>query len=138
MYRLDICAIPKTKKILFQIQDIQNFHREQHERSAGREPREYQTKRVVLSNDGVNESKSTNASLNVYAVQFMGCRAVYPVRISKTEQGQEKPPQSHLLQGVIDDFKEAGIEIVHISADAPKRSEIRFVMVHQSNLILYF
>ena len=36
-----------------------------------------------LSCDGVAESITSNTTLNVWCVRFVGCRTYYPLRISK-------------------------------------------------------
>lgn len=87
-----------------------------------------QFKYVVLSNDGVQESRSTGISLNVYSMMFIGCNLVFPLTISKAENVSPKcipRTQDELLTPILDQFREAGLVIKHVSADAPKRAELR-------------
>jgi hypothetical protein len=37
----------------------------------------YQLKDIILSSDGVAESKSSSTSLKVYSIRFEGCRQPY-------------------------------------------------------------
>jgi hypothetical protein len=104
---------------------------------------------VILSNDGVQECRSSFRSLNVVALRFMGCDLVYPITISRPELGEadEKKKKGKkkerevevnkkrmkrfklsnyvLLSPILRQLLEESLYLDHVSADAPKRAELR-------------
>ena len=65
------------------LQDIVEIHRKLH--PSKKLPKKLN---MVLTNDGVAESNSSNRSLNAWSVRFHGCEYVYPFRVSKADKGK--------------------------------------------------
>ena len=111
----------------FQVKDVIKIHRELHGDNDG----ENWEHKIILSLDGVSESKSSNISLDVYSIKFKGCREVYPIKIIRPinkypvdQQGQF----SYVLRDLLDN----DLEIMFVVADNPKRSFLRFAMQHSA------
>lgn len=49
-----------------------------------------QSRTIVLSSDGVRESRSSNTELTVWSLRFLGCRHIYPLVIAKNVPGETK------------------------------------------------
>ena len=72
--------------------------------------KEVQTAKIVFSNDGIQECKSTSISLDVFAIRFEGCRQVYSPGILRIKEAGKKLAKSEefkyfALQKVLDDFE---------------------------------
>lgn len=65
------------------LQDVVDIHRELH-------PNKHLPDKLdmILTNDGVAETKSSTRSLNAWSVRFLGCEYVYPLRVSKADKGK--------------------------------------------------
>lgn len=71
--------------------------------------------------DGVQESRSSNASLETYCVKFKDCKNIYPLRIIRPNE-KYKFNAKEQLSSVISDINSAGM-IIHTGVcDNPKRS----------------
>ena len=86
---------------------------------------------VQLSVDGVAESKSTTISLDVYSLQFKGCKDIYPVRIIRPINKQYLDNQDQ-LRSVLNDVVRNGLQIEAMVADNPKRAFLRFSLQFSS------
>ena len=81
-------------------------------------------KHVILSLDGVSETKSTTTNLDVYSLKFRGCRDVYPVKIIRQINKYKIDLQTE-FGNVLDRISEQNLEIDFIVADNPKRAFLR-------------
>lgn len=72
-----------------------------------------------LSLDGVQESKSSSISADVYSVSFQGCRTVYPIRIIRPINKFKIDEQKH-LRIVIEDIRNSNCSIRTATFDNPK------------------
>ena len=74
--------------------------------------------------DGVSESRSTSISLDVYSIKFLGCKAIYPVKIIRPIN---KFPIDHQeqLSTVLESLSENNLQLQHVVADNLKRAIIR-------------
>ena len=86
---------------------------------------------VSLSLDGVQECKSTNASIDIYCVKFKQCRNIYPVRLIKRFNGYKYNEQEE-LQHVVSDINENEIDLETAVLDNPKRSVAKNVKSHSA------
>lgn len=84
-----------------------------------------------LSLDGIQESKSSGSSLDVYSISFNKCRTVYPIRIIKTMNKYKIDEQLH-LEKVISDINTNRCIICNGIFDNPKRSTVRFALGHSA------
>ena len=90
-----------------------------------------QEKKVLLSLDGVSESKSTSVSMDVFSTKFKSCRAIYPNRIVRP-LGRVKKNNSDEMKILLDLMEKNAIEIAKIIADNPKRSILRCSLSHSA------
>lgn len=81
-------------------------------------------KHIMLSLDGVSESKSTTTSLDVYTLKFRGCRDIYPIKIIR-EINKYKIDGMEQLSKVLEAVLDQDLEIDCLVADNPKRSFLR-------------
>lgn len=84
--------------------------------------------KVVLSVDGVAETKSSRRSLEVVSLQFSGCREVYPCFILRPEVDQKKHSKDAFdayLSVFLDELVQEGLELDKAVADAPERANLR-------------
>jgi hypothetical protein len=65
----------------------------------GDHPRE-----VSIWTDGIRESNTRNIGLNVYALRFKGCKAIFPFSCSKTYEN-ESLDNDIILQKIVHDLK---------------------------------
>ena len=77
-----------------------------------------------MSLDGIQESKSSSLSADVFSVSFSKCRVVYPVRIIRPIN-KFKVDEQVQIKAVIDDINENGCIIETAIGDNPKRSNFR-------------
>ena len=86
-------------------------------------------KRIMLSVDGVSESKSTTTTLLVYSIKFRGCRDVYPIKIVRPLNKFKIDNQKEFCN-VLDDINEEMLDLEVVVADNPMRSFVRNSMHH--------
>ena len=84
-----------------------------------------------LSLDGVQESKSSSVSLDVYCVSFKKCKQVYPVQIIRPNNKYKVDEQMY-LKAIIDDINANHCLIHSAIFDNPKRSFVRCALCHGS------
>lgn len=90
-------------------------------------------KKVVMSIDGVNETKSSNRSLEIVSIQFDGCREVYPCLIFRPEPNQKKsmkPEIEAYICHFLDKLLDADIHLDKVVLDAPERASFRKQKLH--------
>ena len=103
------------------MEDIARIHRENN----------HNEDRVILSLDGVSESKSTSTSLDVYSIKFKGCREIYPVKIIRPLNKNTIDLEYH-FSSVLSDLLARNMELLFLVADNPKRSFMRYSMQHSA------
>ena len=88
---------------------------------------------VVMSIDGVAETKSTSRSLEVMSLKFEGCKEVYPCLISRPEVFQKKRMKDRFegyISNFIEEMKSAGMVLQKLVLDAPERATCRKQKMH--------
>lgn len=104
----------------FQVEDIIRIHGENCESHFnGDEPKE-----VLLSLDGVSESKSTSILLDVYSLKFVHCRDIFPIKIVRP-LAKNSVDQQKQLSLVLSAVLRNNLVIRDFVADNPKRSFLR-------------
>ena len=86
---------------------------------------------IQLSLDGVQESKSSTASLDTYSVKFEGCRNIYPIRLIRPCD-KFKYDEQEQLQKVLQDINENDLIIDCAVLDNLKRSTARCAKNHSA------
>lgn len=76
---------------------------------------------INLSLDGVQESKSSNVSIDIYSLTFKDCQTVFPIRLIRPVNNY-KPDNLYHLQEVLNDINLNSLKINSIICDNPKRS----------------
>ena len=109
----------------FQIDDISRIHR-------NNSPNHFQRQetKVIMSLDGVSETKSTSTSLDVYSIKFEGCRDIFPVKIVrpiKKDSVDHKAQFASVLDSILLHYI-----LAVIVGDNPKRAFFRDSMQHSS------
>ena len=125
---------PVMVRTYFKIEDIIRVATSLH-RPASKHP-EFDPTRIVLSFDGVPESKSGSVvtSLDVVSVRFRGCRSIYPIVVLKvTDKLYHKTPEE-VLGPIVDEILSLGLQLEFFIADAPARAFIRCQKQHSGNL----
>ena len=84
-----------------------------------------------MSLDGVQESKSSTASIDVYSIKFNGCRNIYPIRLVRT-CGRFKYNEQEELRKVLEDINNNGVIIDCAVFDNLKRSTCRCAKNHSA------
>ena len=84
---------------------------------------------VIFSLDGVQEANSSNTSMDVFCLKFKNCRNVYPLRLIRPND-KFKYDEQQEIESVINDIKEADIDIDTAVFDKPKRSVVKNVKSH--------
>ena len=87
--------------------------------------------KTQLSVDGICEAKSSTVSLDVYSCKFRNCRSIYPVRIIRPIKKGYIDNQEQLRK-FINDLAANSTEIDFISADNPKRSNMKQCLCHSA------
>ena len=82
---------------------------------------------INLSLDGVQESRSSNISNDVYSMTFKNCQKVFPIRLIRPINKYKVDSQYHLQQ-VLNDININSIKIHSIIGDKPKRSFLKMFM----------
>lgn len=86
---------------------------------------------VKLSLDGVQESKSSNVTSDVFSVSFNNCRNVYPIRLIRPINKYKFDDQEQIRE-VVRDLNENAIKIETCVFDNPKRSRVKNVKSHSA------
>ena len=73
--------------------------------------------------------KSTTTSLDVYSVNFLGCRTIYPIKIVRPLH-KYRPDNRKYLQQVLEDLQRNNCHISEFICDNPKRAIIRDSVSH--------
>ena len=79
---------------------------------------------MTLSLDGVQASKSSSASLDIYCINFKSCRSVYPIKLIKPND-KFKYEEQEELANVVNDLNESPLVIDTGVFDNPKRSFVK-------------
>ena len=87
------------------------------------------TNEINLSLDGVQESKSSSISTDVYSCTFKNCRNVFPLRLIRPINRYKFDGQDQLRQ-VLEDLSASGTLIHNIVCDNPKRCFLKMIMSH--------
>ena len=82
-----------------------------------------------LSLDGIQESKSSSLSVDVYTVSFKNCRTVYPLKIIRPINKYKMDDQL-ILKQVLDDINLNECILRTVVCDNPKRCMIRCSLGH--------
>ena len=86
---------------------------------------------VMISLDGVSETKSTTTSLDVYSSKLRNCRSKYPHRIVRPLQ-KFKVDNGHEFSTFLNDLISNDCEVTDFVGDNPKRSFARESLNHAS------
>ena len=86
---------------------------------------------MKLSFDGVQESKSSVITTDVFAVSFDKCQKVYPLRLIRP-MNKFKYDVQEQIKNVVHDINNNFIQIICCVCDNPKRSEMRFALCHSA------
>ena len=121
---------PVLVRTYFRIKDVLNVAKELHmplENSP-----EFDCARIVLSYDGVPESKTSgvNSSLSIVCLRFHGCRTIYPIVLIKVTDKTYKSTASEVFQPVISEVNQLGLTVECLVADAPARAFARCQKTH--------
>lgn len=110
---------------IFQLDDVIEAHSEVC-------PNFDEPRLLQLSLDGVQESRSSSNSLDVYSIKFKNCRNVYPLTIVRPIN---KFPIDYkpLLKAILDQFHDENCILWLLIADNPKRAILREALNHASN-----
>lgn len=79
---------------------------------------------IVISLDGVAETKSTDISLDVYSMKFKGCKDIFPIKIIRPLNKYAIDNQEQFSY-VLESVAENNLEIESVIADNLKRAFIR-------------
>ena len=85
-----------------------------------------------LSLDGVQESKSSSVSIDIYTVSFKNCKNIYPLKIIRPTN-KYKVEEQKQLKSIIDDIYSNNCVICSAIFDNPKRSFVRCALCHGSS-----
>ena len=86
---------------------------------------------INLSLDGVQESKSSNTSIDVYSCTFKGCQTVFPLRLIRPVNRFKYDSQYHFNE-VLKDLIDNSTRLNNMICDNPKRAFIRFALGHMA------
>ena len=84
---------------------------------------------IQLSLDGVQECKSSTASLDIFSVKFNGCRNIYPIRVIRTCE-RFKYDEQEQLKEVLQEINDNDIIIDCAVFDNLKRATCRCAKNH--------
>lgn len=84
---------------------------------------------VDISIDGVQESNSSNVSMDVYSIKFKNCRNIYPIKIIKPFNRFKYNEQEEIAK-VVADLNENNVDIDTAVFDNLKRSVAKNVKSH--------
>lgn len=88
-------------------------------------------KEVQLSFDGVQESKSSSVTNDIFSVSFPTCKKVYPIRIIRPANKFKYDVQEQIKK-VIDNINECECDLSEFVLDKLKRSTVKCVLGHSS------
>lgn len=91
-------------------------------------PRHERPTHVILSVDGVAETKSSRRSLEVVSLQFVGCKEVYPCLILRPEVDQKKESKDAFdayFAVFLEELSDEGLQVDKAVGDAPERANLR-------------
>lgn len=91
-------------------------------------PHHEQPREVIISVDGVAETKSSRRSLEVVSLQFSGCKEVYPCLIMRPEVDQKRNSKDAFDAYFSVFLGELEAEMIHLDkavGDAPERANLR-------------
>ena len=94
-------------------------------------PQHSPTPSLDFSLDGVQESKSSNVSLDIYSIKFKGCKAIYPMKIIKP-YNRYKYEEQEEIYNFISDLNNNRITIDAAIMDNLKRAIVKCVKNHAS------
>ena len=86
-----------------------------------------ETEVIKMSMDGVQESKSSSVSNDVFSISFHGCNKVYPIRLIRPINRFKYDVQSH-IKAVIDEINEQNFKLSKLILDNPKRADFKCCM----------
>ena len=86
---------------------------------------------ITLSLDGVQESNSTNTTLEVFTIRFKGCRNIYPLKIVRPNYRYKYDEQEEIRK-VINDLNETDMVLDTAVCDNLKRCIIKNVKAHSA------
>jgi len=90
---------------------------------------DFTKEKIVLSIDGVPETKSGGVTIEVIAFKFKDCKTVFPLCILRPEKKYKISVEDY-IGPLLCQLKEASVQISFIVADAPKRSFLRKMKAH--------
>lgn len=82
------------------------------------------SKVVQLSLDGVQESRSSTVSMDVYSIKQVNCKCVFPIRLIRTFN-RYKMDERNQFKKVLDDLNNNSFHVKDVVGDNPKRSFMR-------------
>ena len=86
---------------------------------------------VNLSLDGVQESKSSTVSTDVYSCTFKNCKTVFPLRLIRPINRYKYDGQYHLKE-VLQDLMANATRLHNMICDNPKRCFLRHALGHMA------
>ena len=86
---------------------------------------------INLSLDGVQESRSTNISTDVYSMTFKNCKKVYPFKLIRPINKFKTDDRRH-FQDVLEDININSLTINNLIGDKPKRCFFKDIMNQNS------
>ena len=89
--------------------------------------------KVIMSVDGVAETKSTSRSLEIMSIKFPDCQEVYPCLIYRPEVYQKKankPIFEAYISNFLDELIECSVKLDKVVGDAPERAFLRNLKLH--------
>ena len=118
--------------------DILNFHNRRH-RTMRNETH------LVLGTDGVVQSKSSTASLDIFTVEFEGCPTVYPFSVVKVHPSNARDKKelakntelskllsTQVLERFSAELHSNRMRVAFLKADAPKRAFVLNMQGHNA------
>ena len=102
---------------MFQAEDVLELHK-QICPSAQEHPL------INFSLDGVQESRSSSTSLDVFCINFKNCRNIYPIRLIRPNE-KFKYDEQEELSNVLADINSSDLVLDTAVCDQPKRSKLR-------------
>lgn len=87
--------------------------------------------KLQLSLDGIQESKSSSISTDVFCISFQDCKQVYPLRLIRP-CNKYKYDEQEEIRKVIDDINTNNCELTDCVLDKPKRSDVKCTLNHNA------
>ena len=79
---------------------------------------------ISLSLDGVQESRSSSISMDIYSIKFHGCRNIYPLRLIRPNEKYKYDEQEELANAIAD-LNNSDLVLDHCVLDNPKRCVVQ-------------